>query len=110
VAMEKEIRSMSMEPHGFSTSAPWRSITNLTLAVGVDFDFRDKKIFYTYVGIFSLYDIDYFAFCFLYCSDMGVQDIFSFDMDDPNPHARQLVQSNVTGTHKQTNILFVFKV
>lgn len=47
VAMEKEIRSMSMEPHGSSTSAPWRAITNLSLVVGVDFDYRDKKIFYT---------------------------------------------------------------
>ena len=47
VAMEKEIRSMSMQPHGSSTSAPWRSITNLSLAVGIDFDYRDKKIFYT---------------------------------------------------------------
>ncbi len=29
--------------------------------------------------------------------DLGPQDIFSFDMDDPNPTARRLVQSNVTG-------------
>jgi hypothetical protein len=47
VALEKEIRSISMQPHGSSTSAPWRAITNLSLAVGVDFDYRDKKIFYT---------------------------------------------------------------
>ena len=47
VAMEKEIRSMSMEPHGSATSAPWRSITNLSMVVGLDFDYRDKKIFYT---------------------------------------------------------------
>jgi hypothetical protein len=47
VAMEREIRSMSMEPHGSATSAPWRAITNLSLVVGVDFDYRDKKIFYT---------------------------------------------------------------
>lgn len=47
VAMEREIRSMSMQPHGSSTSAPWRAITNLSLAVGIDFDYRDKKIFYT---------------------------------------------------------------
>ncbi len=47
VAMEREIRSMSMQPHGSSTSAPWRAITNLTLVVGIDFDYRDKKIFYT---------------------------------------------------------------
>jgi len=45
--MEREIRSMSMQPHGSLTSAPWRAITNLTLAVGIDFDYRDKKIFYT---------------------------------------------------------------
>ena len=48
LAMEREIRSLSMQPHGSSTSAPWRSITNLTLAVGIDYDYRDKKIFYTY--------------------------------------------------------------
>lgn len=47
VAMEKEIRSMSMQPHGAATSAPWRSITNLSMAVGIDFDYRDKKIFFT---------------------------------------------------------------
>jgi hypothetical protein len=45
--MEREIRSLSMQPHGSSTSAPWRAITNLTLVVGIDFDYRDKKIFYT---------------------------------------------------------------
>ncbi len=49
VAMEKEIRSISMQPHGSLTSAPWRAITNLSLVVGIDFDYRDKKIFYTYV-------------------------------------------------------------
>lgn len=32
-----------------------------------------------------------------------LQDIFSFDMDDPNPRARQLVQSNVTGKIKNLN-------
>ncbi|CAF0886571.1 unnamed protein product [Adineta steineri] len=85
VAMEKEIRSMSMQPHGLGTSAPWRSIMNLSLAVGIDFDYRDKKIFYT---------------------DLGPQDIFSFDMDDPNPHARQLVQSNVTGRSRPVGIAY----
>lgn len=49
VAMEKEIRSMSMQPHGSSASAPWRALTNLSMVVGVDFDYRDKKIFYTSV-------------------------------------------------------------
>ncbi|CAF4205785.1 unnamed protein product, partial [Rotaria sp. Silwood2] len=85
VAMEKEIRSMSMEPHGFSTSAPWRAITNLSMVVGIDFDYRDKKIFYT---------------------DLRLQDIFSFDMNDPNPHARQLVQSNVTGRSQPVGISY----
>jgi low density lipoprotein-related protein 2 len=47
VAMEKEIRSISMQPHGSLTSAPWRAVTNLSMVVGVDFDYRDKKIFYT---------------------------------------------------------------
>lgn len=47
VAMEKEIRPMSMQPHGLGTSAPWRAITNLSMVVGIDFDYRDKQIFYT---------------------------------------------------------------
>ena len=47
VAMEKEIRPMSMQPHGLATSAPWRAITNLSMVVGIDFDYRDKQIFYT---------------------------------------------------------------
>jgi hypothetical protein len=33
----------------------------------------------------------------LFLRDLGVQDIFSFNMDNPNPNARQLEQSNVTG-------------
>ncbi|CAF1581398.1 unnamed protein product, partial [Rotaria sordida] len=85
VAIEREIRSMSMEPHGSSTSAPWRAITNLRLVVGVDFDYRDRKIFYT---------------------DYVLQDIFSFDMDDPNPNARQLIQTNVTGRSQPIGIAY----
>ena len=34
---------------------------------------------------------------FLFLRDIIGQDIFSFDMDDPNPQARRVVQSNVTG-------------
>ncbi|CAM4944086.1 unnamed protein product [Rotaria socialis] len=85
VAMEKEIRSMSMEPHGSLTSAPWRAITNLSMVVGIDFDYRDKKIFYT---------------------DLRAQDVFSFDMDDTNPQSRVLVQSNVTGRSQPVGISY----
>ncbi len=46
--------------------------------------------------------------------DLGPQDIFSFDMDDPNPTARRLVQSNVTGklrrfSLKEKNFFFLNK-
>ncbi|CAF0957368.1 unnamed protein product [Adineta ricciae] len=85
VAMEKEIRPMSMQPHGLATSAPWRAITNLSMVVGIDFDYRDKQIFYT---------------------DIQIQDIFSFNMDDPNPTARKLVQSNVTGRSQPVGIAY----
>ncbi|CAF4738296.1 unnamed protein product, partial [Rotaria sp. Silwood2] len=38
--------------------------------------------------------------------DLRLQDIFSFDMNDPNPHARQLVQSNVTGRSQPVGISY----
>lgn len=37
--------------------------------------------------------------------DIQIQDIFSFDMNDPNPTARKLVQSNVTGNRFQEKSL-----
>ncbi len=43
-SMENEIRSISMQS---SSSTPWRPMTGLSKAIGIDFDYRDNKIIFT---------------------------------------------------------------
>ncbi len=46
-AVESELRSVHLDPG--THSQPWRPITDLQGAVALDFDYADKKIFFTQV-------------------------------------------------------------
>lgn len=43
-AMESEIRSVSLQAGG---GVPWRAITGINKAVGIDFDYRDNKVIFS---------------------------------------------------------------
>jgi low density lipoprotein-related protein 2 len=44
--MENEIRSLAMDT-SIGTMVPWRPLGGLSMAVGIDFDYQDGKIFFT---------------------------------------------------------------
>ena len=50
-AMENEIRSVNLpkgsNDEGHVSGMPWKPITGLRKAIGIDFDFRDKKIIFS---------------------------------------------------------------
>ena len=45
--MESEIRSLNMPTSSFTSGMPWKPLTGLGKAVGIDFDYRDNKIIFT---------------------------------------------------------------
>lgn len=46
-SMETEIRSVNFPVGNLAGSVPWRPVTGLSRAIGIDFDYRENKILFT---------------------------------------------------------------
>lgn len=80
-AMENEIRSLNLIPPSVQNaqafSTPWKAVTGLTLAVGIDFDYQSNKIFF---------------------SDVREKKLSWFYVNEENPQIRNIMIQNTTSS------------
>ena len=86
-AMENEIRSLNLastsNQASHSFASPWRPVTGLNLAVGIDFDFEKNKIFF---------------------SDVIERKLSWFYVNEENPRINDLIVQNSTSFYSTRNI------